>query len=101
MYWFNPEVMQLRHKLLPMENQSTESTAGRAYMQIYNGWQARIQVFGLEGAKFSQIQGGTWWGTRVRRSPEAPTIKQFLGLKSCIFMSILPSPVRTVATMKN
>ena len=28
------------------ENQSTESTAGRAYMQIYNGWQARIQVLG-------------------------------------------------------
>ena len=36
------------------------------------------RFFGLEGAKFgevlSQIQGGTWWGTRVRRSPEAPTI---------------------------
>ena len=36
------------------KNQSTESTAGQAYMQRYNGWQAQIQVLGLEGAKFGE-----------------------------------------------
>ena len=42
-------LIKLWGAFVSITNQSTESTAGRAYMQIYNGWQARIQVFWLEG----------------------------------------------------
>ena len=69
-------------------NQSTESTAGRAYMQIFNGWQARIQVFELEEAKFGEgsghrlgpqpgsgrIEPSVGVGGGGKKPPEAPTI---------------------------
>ena len=65
-------------------NQSTESTAGRAYMQRYKGWLAQILELGLEGSKFgegsrdclgpSKVKGGALVGDPGRRSPKAPTI---------------------------
>ena len=74
--------------------------------------QARIQVLELEGAKFGEGSGdrlgaqsgpGQSPGGGGDQGGEAPRkllyLSDFRALKSCIFMSNLPSPVTTVAAI--
>ena len=65
--------------------------------------QGRIQVFGLEGAKFCEgsgdrlgpaLVGGTGVGGEAPR--KLLQFSDFRVQKSCIFMSKLPSPVATM-----
>ena len=73
-------------------------------------YQARIQVFGLEGAKFGEGSGDlggpqsgpglSGWALVGGPGGEAPRkllqFSDFRVQKSCIFMSKLPSPVATM-----
>ena len=105
----NRNILQMQHKVQGQTLQvikSTESTDGRAYMQIYNGWQAQIQVFELEGrssarspARSRAEPGGGPGYEDPRKLLQFSNLRALL--KSCIFMSILSSPIRTVATVKN
>ena len=73
---------------------------------FYNNHQARIQVFGLEGAKLGEGSGdhlgpqsgpgrSPGGGTRGGAKPlrKLLELSDFRARKSCIFMSKLPSPV--------